>query len=163
MSWDTVGGEIDSNRITALATDPNGRIWAGTEPSNIYRSDDGGETWTKKSGISELASESDWSYPPRPETHNIRWIEPDPTDSDRVSVCIEQGALCIPLMVVRRGLIEWQRHREISINFECIQRYLGGSMRQLEMGLNGTEEDMLKAMITVKRGTIRTTGWKSSI
>ncbi|MFH5802040.1 WD40/YVTN/BNR-like repeat-containing protein [Haladaptatus sp. CMAA 1911] len=93
ISWETVGGEIDSNRITALATDRNGRIWAGTEPSRIYQSEDSGETWTEKSGISELPSAADWSYPPRPETHNVRWIEPDPTDSDRVFICIEQGAL----------------------------------------------------------------------
>ena len=92
-SWETVGGEIYSSRITALAIDRNGRIWAGTEPSRIYRSDDDGETWTEKSGISELPSAAEWSYPPRPETHNVRWIEPDPTYSGRVSVCIEQGAL----------------------------------------------------------------------
>ncbi len=92
-SWEAVAREIDSNRITAFATDRNGRIWAGTEPSSIYRSDDDGETWIEKSGISELPSASGWSYPPRPETHNVRWIEPDPTCSDRVYVCIEQGAL----------------------------------------------------------------------
>ncbi len=92
-SWEAVGGEIDSSRITALAIDRDGRIWVGTEPSSIYRSDDDGETWTEKSGISELPSAAEWSYPPRPETHNVRWIEPDPTDSDRASICIEQGAL----------------------------------------------------------------------
>src|SRR5687767_11441134 len=34
-----------------------------------------------------------WSFPPRPHTHHVRWIEADLSVADRVFVAIEAGAL----------------------------------------------------------------------
>lgn len=81
--------------VTAVAVsphDPDG-IWVGTEPSAVYRSSDAGETWTRRPGLTELASAAEWSFPPRPETHHVRWIEPDPHRQGRLYVGIEAGAL----------------------------------------------------------------------
>lgn len=83
------------DRVTALAVDPSDPdlVWAGTEPSAAYRSTDGGDSWEPLTGLTELPSAPEWSFPPRPDTHHVRWIEPDPRDSDRLSVAIEAGAL----------------------------------------------------------------------
>lgn len=70
-----------------------GMIYAGTEPSAIFRSDDGGDTWTECSGLTDLDSATEWSFPGRPDTHHVRWIEPDPNTPERVYVSIEAGAV----------------------------------------------------------------------
>jgi photosystem II stability/assembly factor-like uncharacterized protein len=93
-SWERVAPEIE-DRVTALAVCPHDpdRIWAGTEPSTIYRSEDGGETWTERPGLTDLPAADQWSFPPRPDTHHVQWIEVDPSDPERLSVAIEAGAL----------------------------------------------------------------------
>ncbi|MFW6320933.1 MAG: WD40/YVTN/BNR-like repeat-containing protein, partial [Halohasta sp.] len=88
---DDIGPEL----ITAVAigTRSADEIWVGTEPSRVYRSTDAGETWTEMEGLTDLPSASEWSFPPRPHTHHVRWIEPDPYDRDHLYVSIEAGAL----------------------------------------------------------------------
>ncbi len=98
-SWERVGEDIVRDPVTAVAvsaaerTEEHGIVYAGTEPSAVYRSEDGGETWRELGGLRELPSEPEWSFPPRPETHHVRWISPDPNASGRVFVAIEAGAL----------------------------------------------------------------------
>jgi photosystem II stability/assembly factor-like uncharacterized protein len=88
-------GTIDADAVMSVAVSPHDQdtVWAGTEPSAVYRSTDGGETWDSRPGLTDLASASRWSFPPRPDTHHVRWIEPDPHDPDRLYVGIEAGAL----------------------------------------------------------------------
>lgn len=98
-TWEPAGPGIDHPRITAIAvgpadrTDRFGSVYAGTEPSAVFRSDDGGETWTDLTGLRALPSAPTWSFPPRPHTHHVRWIEADRSVADRVFVAIEAGAL----------------------------------------------------------------------
>ena len=93
-SFGRVGDWMD-DAITALAASPHDPDvwWAGTEPSRVYRSADGGRSWTDRSGLAALDSADEWSFPPRPHTHHVRWLEPDPNDPDRLYVGIEAGAL----------------------------------------------------------------------
>jgi len=81
--------------VTAAAVSPldSETIWAGTEPSKVYRSTDAGDTWKLRPGLASLPSADEWSFPPRPETHHVRWIEPDPHSRGRLYVGIEAGAL----------------------------------------------------------------------
>jgi hypothetical protein len=44
-------------------------------------------------GLGELPSAGSWAFPPNPETHHVRWVEPDPAQPGRVYVAIEAGAL----------------------------------------------------------------------
>jgi photosystem II stability/assembly factor-like uncharacterized protein len=92
-SWEPSG--LAGQRITALAPSQaqEGLIWAGTEPSAVWKSSDGGRTWERSPGLNELRSSSEWSFPPRPETHHVRWIAIHPTDADVLWVAVEAGAL----------------------------------------------------------------------
>jgi hypothetical protein len=83
----------------ALATADSGDagrpalLYAGTEPSAIYQSRDGGDTWHALPGLLSLTSAGEWSFPPRPETHHVRQILSDPCFPRRLYVAIEAGAL----------------------------------------------------------------------
>jgi photosystem II stability/assembly factor-like uncharacterized protein len=73
----------------------NGRgvVYAGTEPSAVFRSEDGGDRWRELTGLTDLPSSREWSFPPRPQTHHVRHIEPDAHTVGRLYVAIEAGAL----------------------------------------------------------------------
>jgi photosystem II stability/assembly factor-like uncharacterized protein len=98
-SWEPVGPGIDHATITAVAvshaerTHGVGTVYAGTEPSAVFRSETGGDSWMDLAGLRALPSASSWSFPPRPHTHHVRWIEADVSAADRVFVAIEAGAL----------------------------------------------------------------------
>ena len=105
-TFERVGESIGPDAVTAIgiAVQDSETIWAGTEPSRIYRSTDGGATWDHLSGLADVPSASRWSFPPRPDTHHVRWIEPAPADLDTWYVGIEAGAL----VVTRDGGETWQ-------------------------------------------------------
>ncbi len=99
-SWEPVGAGIPHDEITAVAVaraqdSQTGLVYAGTEPSTLSLSEDGGESWRQLSALLDLPSYSSWSFPPKPETHHVRWIEPDPNHFDRLYVAIEAGALVL--------------------------------------------------------------------
>ena len=83
--------------VTALATAPDdpSTLLVGTEPSRVYRSTDAGRSVDRIAGVTDVPSASTWSFPPRPDTHHVRWIEACPADPDRWYVGIEAGALVV--------------------------------------------------------------------
>ena len=85
----------------------DGAVYAGTEPSALYRSEDAGETWRELDALLELPSRPTWSFPPRPWTSHVRWIAPSPHDADLILVGIELGGL----MRSADGGATWQDHR----------------------------------------------------
>jgi photosystem II stability/assembly factor-like uncharacterized protein len=96
VNWSQCDGTADQ-KLMALAATGNafgsGRVYAGTEPSSILRSDDQGETWRRMPSFLDLPSARQWSFPPRPETHHVRCMLPDPHVPRRLHVAIEAGAL----------------------------------------------------------------------
>lgn len=92
-SWHPSG--LEGRLIMSLGASParRGLVWAGTEPSEVWRSGDAGATWEKAPGLEALPSSSEWSFPPQPDTHHVRWIACHPTDPGRLWVAIEAGAL----------------------------------------------------------------------
>lgn len=73
--------------------DSRGRhaVWVGTENSCLYQSGDHGETFALVTDFKKLASYPRWAFPPRPNTHHVRWIAHGP--NGEVYVSIEYGAL----------------------------------------------------------------------
>jgi photosystem II stability/assembly factor-like uncharacterized protein len=98
-SWEAAGPGITHRTVTSVAVSATetdngaGAVYAGTEPSALFRSADGGSSWTAMPGLLSLPSKSTWSFPPRPDTHHVRWIEADPVATGRLYVAIEAGAL----------------------------------------------------------------------
>ncbi|WP_200530302.1 hypothetical protein [Halorubrum sp. LN27] len=95
---ETLGpGGTGPDAVTAVATSPHDPavVWIGTEPSRVFRSVDGGRTAERVGGLTAVPSASEWSFPPRPDTHHVRWIEPSPADPDRWFVGVEAGALVV--------------------------------------------------------------------
>lgn len=99
VSWHVVGGVRD-RQVTAVAVSPTEQegdgsrvVYIGTEPSAVFRSSDGGEQWEQLETLLGLPSAPTWSFPPRPDTHHVRWIALDPQVAGRLFVAIEAGAL----------------------------------------------------------------------
>ncbi len=98
-TWKPVGAGIGPAEVMAIAVSPLERsrglgvVWAGTEPSRLYRSEDGGQTWVERPNLTRLPSAPTWSFPPRPWTHHVRWIQPDPCVAERIFVGIELGGV----------------------------------------------------------------------
>lgn len=119
-SWEPAGSGIYHKRILSVAVSPtevkNGYrvVWAGTEPSGLFRSEDGGQTWTDCPGLLDLPSRPSWSFPPRPYTHHVRWIEPDLHDEDRIFVGIELGGV---MKSADKG-IHWE-DRKPNSQYDC--------------------------------------------
>ena len=98
-TWHAVGPGLTSNKVMAVAVSrlersgEMGVVWAGTEPSMLFRSEDGGQSWQERESLKHLPSAPTWSFPPRPWTHHVRWIEPDPVVAERLYVAIELGGV----------------------------------------------------------------------
>ena len=73
--------------------DRPGVVWAGTQPSALWRSDDGGETYALVQGL--------WDHPHRPTWapgfggQAVHTVLPDPVDDDRVLVAMSTGGVYV--------------------------------------------------------------------
>lgn len=98
-TWQKCGADALHNRVMSLYINELEQhegfstIWAGTEPSMLYRSQDGGKNWRHFPNLLELPSKSTWSFPPRPHTHHVRTIQPDMHDANSIFVGIELGGM----------------------------------------------------------------------
>ena len=105
-SW--VDCPLPERAVFSLAVSAaDGAVYAGTEPSRLFCSDDRGETWRELEALLELPSRPTWSFPPRPWTSHVRWIAPSPHEADLLLVGIELGGL----MRSTDGGESWQDHR----------------------------------------------------
>ena len=98
-SWEPAGEGIAHEQVMSVAVSAveqvggSGVVYAGTEPSAIFRSEEQGKSWRELAALRELPSARTWSFPPRPWTSHIRWITPDPLVAGRVFAAAEAGAL----------------------------------------------------------------------
>jgi photosystem II stability/assembly factor-like uncharacterized protein len=105
-SWDDC--HLPAPDVFSVAvSSADGAVYAGTEPSALYRSDDRGGSWRELAGLLELPSRPTWSFPPRPWTSHVRWIAPSPHDADVLLAGIELGGL----MRSTDGGETWEDHR----------------------------------------------------
>ena len=105
-SWDDVG--LPQPGVFSLAVSAaDGRVYAGCEPSALFVSEDGGDSWRELTTLLELPSQPTWSFPPRPWTSHVRWIAPSPHEAGLLLVGIELGGL----MRSVDGGESWQDHR----------------------------------------------------
>jgi photosystem II stability/assembly factor-like uncharacterized protein len=90
-SWEQC--DLPAQSVFSVAiSDADGALYAGTEPSRLFVSRDGRD-WSELEALQKIPSRDQWSYPPRPWTHHVRWIAPDPHHAERLLVGIELGGL----------------------------------------------------------------------
>jgi photosystem II stability/assembly factor-like uncharacterized protein len=105
-TWEVAGlagREVFSVAVSAA----DGAVYAGCEPSAIFRSRRGAGDWDELAGLHAVPSAATWSFPPRPWTSHVRWIAPDPHDPQRLLVGIEAGAV----LLSEDGGGTWTDHR----------------------------------------------------
>jgi hypothetical protein len=105
-SWEDCGLP-EPGVFSVAVSGADGAVYAGTEPSRLFRSDDQGASWCELEALLELPSRPSWSFPPRPWTSHVRWIAPSPHDPDLLLVGIELGGL----MRSTDGGRGWEDHR----------------------------------------------------
>jgi hypothetical protein len=111
-TWRSPESGPEEERVLSVAVSSAHRedgisvAYAGTEPSNLYRSEDGGRSWQLLRTLRQLPSEPHWSFPPRPWTHHVRTIALHPTDPNSLLVGIELGGV----MRSRDGGATWLDH-----------------------------------------------------
>src|SRR5258708_26924821 len=97
-SWEPAGEGIAHEQVMSVTVSAaeqvrgSGVVYAGTEPSAIFRSEDQVHSWLDLAALRTLPSAPTWSFPPRPWTSHIRWITPDPLVPGRVFAAAEAGA-----------------------------------------------------------------------
>ncbi len=104
--WENV--DFPQPNVFSLAVSPvDGTLYAGCEPSMLFRSRDGGQSWQELSALRSIPSAPTWSFPPRPWTSHVRWIAPNPHKAQVLLVGIELGGL----MYSEDGGETWLDHR----------------------------------------------------
>jgi photosystem II stability/assembly factor-like uncharacterized protein len=90
-TWQRI--ELPEPSVFSVAISPaDGALYAGTEPSRLFVSHDGAR-WAELAALQDIPSRGTWSFPPRPWTHHVRWVAPDPHRAQRLLVGIELGGL----------------------------------------------------------------------
>jgi hypothetical protein len=92
-SWEAAGDLPERDVFSVAVSAADGALYAGTEPSRLFRSRDQGETFEELTALQDIPSRPRWRFPPRPWTSHVRWIAPDPHDAERLLVGIELGGL----------------------------------------------------------------------
>jgi hypothetical protein len=82
----------ESDIFSVAISEADGALYAGSEPSRLFVARDGGP-WIELEALQDIPSRDRWSFPPRPWTHHVRWIAPDPHRAERLLVGIELGGL----------------------------------------------------------------------
>lgn len=69
------------------------RLFAGTEPANLYVSDDLGLHWRELSALRDVPSVTKWTFPAPPHDAHVINVTVHPVDPDTIYACVEQGGL----------------------------------------------------------------------
>ncbi|HET7703659.1 MAG TPA: hypothetical protein VFK35_09675, partial [Candidatus Limnocylindrales bacterium] len=105
----------DGPRIPAVwnVTPAHGAIFAGVEPAGLFRSDDGGATWSHVGGLRDHPSRPDWQ--PGAGGLICHTIVPHPTDPDRMWVAIS----AVGTFATEDGGATWEaRNRGVAACFQ---------------------------------------------
>ncbi|HEY2715378.1 MAG TPA: hypothetical protein VGI73_04080 [Solirubrobacterales bacterium] len=98
-TWSRGGEGIDRPIQSCVAVSRShrngdtGAVFVGTEMAALYRSEDGGATFTELSALQDVPSKPTWSFPPKPNTNHIVSLDTDPEDPERVYVGVELGGI----------------------------------------------------------------------
>jgi hypothetical protein len=148
--------------VFSVAFGPDGTLYAGCEPSMLFRSDDGGSSWRELAALRSIPSAPTWSFPPRPWTSHVRWIAPSPHDAHLLLVGIELGGL----MWSDDGGETWEDHRPgAKLDVHCLAWHPYAEGRAYETGGDGTawSRDGGRSWEPVDAGRDRNYSWALAV
>ena len=79
----------------SCAIGPDGKLYVGTEPAMLFRSDDDGRTWLRLDRIDELPTREQWYFPPAPHQPHVRSIDFLPGAPRSVLAGVEVGGVLL--------------------------------------------------------------------
>ncbi len=88
-TWACPAGPLDAERAWHVFPTGRGTVWAGAQPAQLLRSDDGGATWQGVPGLNEHPSTVEWT--PGGAGLILHTILHDPARPDRVIVAISSA------------------------------------------------------------------------
>jgi photosystem II stability/assembly factor-like uncharacterized protein len=94
--WETGMPGLTVPHVFTLAYDRRGdsvTLYAGTEPVHLFRSRNGGDSWTEVTGLKHVPGQDKWWFPATPHIAHVKHVATDPRDERVLYVCVEQGAL----------------------------------------------------------------------
>lgn len=95
-TWELRDNGLNERNMYSLALVPlNGglRLYAGTEPAQLFYSDDFGLQWTELPGLRSVPSVPEWSFPAPPHVAHLKHINFDPNTPTTIFASIEVGGL----------------------------------------------------------------------
>jgi photosystem II stability/assembly factor-like uncharacterized protein len=94
QSWERRDDGITSDNFYALNYVQAGnelRVYAGTEPAELYVTTDRGKHWTHLPALRDVPSVKDWTFPGPPHIGHVKTIAFDPQDPNTIYVGVEVG------------------------------------------------------------------------
>jgi photosystem II stability/assembly factor-like uncharacterized protein len=92
-SWE----KVFSADVQVLAADPSNAstVYAGTEPINLFRTQDAGDSWAELTGLQALPEEvkESWWFPVYPHEGHVKSIWVSPLDSRLIYLGLEHGGI----------------------------------------------------------------------
>ncbi len=79
--------------LSSLKVNGKTRLFAGTEPANLFVSDDLGMRWSVKPGLREVPSAKGWTFPAPPHVAHLKHINFSVDGGKTIYASIEQGGL----------------------------------------------------------------------
>jgi photosystem II stability/assembly factor-like uncharacterized protein len=112
LSYGDGDGATPIATIWSLATGPDGTVYAGVEPAGLFRSADGGRTWTHVEGLTNHPTRPTWQ--PGAGGLILHTIIPHPSDPQRMWV----GISAVGVFETRDGGLTWEpRNKGVRADF----------------------------------------------
>lgn len=93
--WRLVNEQPVAEEVWSFAADPRDAnlLYIGVSPALLYRSEDGGDSWTACESIKRIPVYENWTFPPPPHIPHVRYIAPDPQVVGAVYIGVEEGGV----------------------------------------------------------------------
>ena len=93
--WRLVNAKAVADEVWSFAVDSRlpGRMYLGVSPALVYRSDDGGGSWTACDSLKRIPGYDTWTFPPPPHIPHVRSIAPDPQAAGALYIGVEEGGV----------------------------------------------------------------------
>ena len=94
-NWQLVNPQPVTEEVWSFAADPRDAnlLYIGVSPAMLYRSEDGGKSWTACESIKKIPGYEKWTFPPPPHIPHVRYIAPDPQVVGGVYIGVEEGGV----------------------------------------------------------------------